>query len=124
MMAFSMMSCTAAVIVAITLIPLIFSMSIVLPRIISATNADATITDGYLAVADVVEIAQTGVTLNQVPQMRIVLRVYVNGAPREIAIRQFVALGNMPRAGERVRVIVSKTDPNRVKYLNVALDGN
>nr|WP_193102130.1 hypothetical protein [Burkholderia sp. Z1] len=90
----------------------------------STTRADTTIEDGYPAIADVVEIAQTGVTLNQVPQMRIVLRFYVNGAPREIAIRQFVDLGNMPRAGERVRVIVSKTDPNRVKYLNVALDGN
>ncbi|MXN80050.1 hypothetical protein GR157_35725 [Burkholderia sp. 4701] len=123
-MTFSMMSCAAAVIVAITLIPLIFSMAIVLPRIISATTADATITDGYPAVADVVEIAQTGVTLNQVPQMRIVLRVYVNGTPREIAIRQFVDLGNMPRAGERANIIVDKTDPQRVRYLNVALDRN
>ncbi|KVN21667.1 hypothetical protein WJ63_21715 [Burkholderia pyrrocinia] len=90
----------------------------------SATKADATITDGYPAIADVVEIAQTGVTLNQVPQMRIVLRFYANGEPREIAIRQFVDLGNMPRAGERVKVIIDKTDPKRVRYLNVALDGN
>ncbi|VWC16461.1 hypothetical protein BLA6863_05625 [Burkholderia lata] len=121
-MVFSMMSEVGAI-VSIALIAVIVSMSVVLPRIISTTRDDTTITDGSLVVADVVEIAQTGVMLNQVPQMRIVLNFYVNDGPREIAIRQFVDLGNMPRAGERVRVIVDKINSKRVRYLNVVLDG-
>ncbi|WP_244136315.1 hypothetical protein [Burkholderia sp. BCC0405] len=121
-MVFSMMS-VVGVTVSIALIAVSISMSVVLPRIISTTRDDTTITDGYPVVADVVEIAQTGVTLNQVPQMRIVLSFYVNDRPREIAIRQFVDLGNMPRAGERVRVIVDRTNSKRVRYLNVVLAG-
>lgn len=122
-MAFSMIL-AVGVTVTIALISLIFSISVALPQIISATRADTTITDGYSAIADVVEIAQTGVMLNQLPQMSMVLRIYRTDAPREITIRQYVDLGNMPRVGERVRVVIDKTNPQRVMYLNVAVHGN
>ncbi|WP_323123575.1 hypothetical protein [Burkholderia alba] len=86
----------------------------------SAARADTTIKDGYPALAEVVEIGQTGVTFNQVPLMRIVLRIQGNGPSREVAIRQYVDLGNMPRPGERVRVVVDKVDPSRVTYMGLA----
>lgn len=123
MMMFSMIS-AVGVTVAIMLISLIFTISVALPRFISATRADTEVTDGYPAIADVVEIAQTGVTLNQVPQMRMVLRIHGTDARREVRIRQYVDLGNMPRVGERVRVVVDKADPTRVTYRCVAVQGS
>jgi hypothetical protein len=119
MMAFSMMSIMSAI-VAIALTSLIFSLGVVLPRIISAARGDAIVTDGVKAVAEVVEIGQTGVTLNQVPQMRMVLRISDHGVSRDVTIRQYVDLGNMPRAGERVRVVIDARDPARVTYLGLA----
>ncbi|WDD90510.1 hypothetical protein Bsp3421_000358 (plasmid) [Burkholderia sp. FERM BP-3421] len=107
-------------IVAIALTSLIFSLGVVLPRIISAARGDAIVTDGVKAVAEVVEIGQTGVTLNQVPQMRMVLRISDHGVSRDVTIRQYVDLGNMPRAGERVRVVIDARDPARVTYLGLA----
>lgn len=109
-----------AVIAPIVLILLIFSMSVVLPGIVSTALGGITIKDGYPAVAEVVDIAQTGVTLNQVPLMRMVVRISGNGAPRMVTIRQFVDLGNMPRAGEQVRIVIDKTEPERATYVGLA----
>ncbi|WP_126282699.1 hypothetical protein [Burkholderia stagnalis] len=95
-------------------------MSVVLPGIVSTALGGITIKDGYPAVAEVVDIAQTGVTLNQVPLMRMVVRISGNGAPRVVTIRQFVDLGNMPRAGEQVRIVIDKTEPERATYVGLA----
>jgi hypothetical protein len=118
MMAFSIMSVMGAI-VAIALISMIFSMSVMLPRIISSARGDAIVMDGVKVIAEVVEIGQTGVTLNQVPQMRMVLRISEHGASRDVTIRQYVDLGNMPRAGEWVRVVIDTRNPARVTYLGL-----
>ncbi|SMF98892.1 hypothetical protein [Burkholderia singularis] len=119
MMAFSVVS-AMSLIVTVVMVSLIVGMAFGLPKIISAAHADTAIKDGYSTDAEVVEISQTGVTLNQVPLMRIVLRVDDRGGQREVTIRQYVDLGNMPRAGERVRVVVDKSDPKRVTYMGLA----
>ncbi|MDN7592097.1 hypothetical protein [Burkholderia seminalis] len=111
---FSVMS-TVYSVVTIALVVLILMMSAVLCRVISAARADTSIENGYPALAEVVEIRQTGVTFNQVPLMRMVLRIQGNPS-REVTIRQYVDLGNMPRLGERVWVMVDKIDPSRVTY--------
>ncbi|MDN7638799.1 hypothetical protein [Burkholderia cepacia] len=111
------------VITLIVLICLILSISVVMPRIVAMLQTSTEINNGYEAIAEIVEIAQTGMTLNQIPQMRMVLRITENNTSWEVVIRQCVDLGNMPRAREFALVLVDKSDPKRVKYLRVLLDG-
>ncbi|KVF25136.1 hypothetical protein [Burkholderia vietnamiensis] len=75
--------------------------------------------NGYPAVAQVIEIRQTGVTLNQIPLMHMVLRVHDASAARDVTIRQYVDLGNMPRVGEHVRVMVDRHDVQQVAYVGL-----
>ncbi len=82
-------------------------------------QADTAMRDGYPAVAQVIEIRQTGVTLNQIPLMYMVLRVHDAWATREVTIRQYVDLGNMPRVSEHVRVMVDRHDARQVAYVGL-----
>ncbi|WP_155642181.1 hypothetical protein [Burkholderia cepacia] len=111
-------------IISIVLISLITSISVVLHSIVSTSQADVAINDGYSAVAEVVDIAQTGVTLNQVPLMRMVVRISDDHAPRVVTIRQYIDLGNIPREGERVRVVIDRTNPNRATYVGLAINAH
>ncbi len=71
---------------------------------------------GVPEVATVVEISQTGTTLNQVPQMRVVLDIQQAGeAPRRVTTKQLIDLGSMPRAGDLVYVVVDPKDPNSLQ---------
>jgi hypothetical protein len=57
--------------------------------------------DGVRAEARVVSISQTGTSINEVPEMRLVLDVERGGErPHRIKITELVDLGSMPRAGE------------------------
>ncbi|MCA8435387.1 hypothetical protein [Burkholderia seminalis] len=118
---FSMVS-VMIVIVSTVLILLIFSLSGALPRIASTVRAETTITDGYPGVAQIIDISQMGVMLNNVPLMRMVVRINDNGILRVVTIQQYVDLGNMPRAGERVKVVIDRADPKRVRYVGVMFD--
>ena len=73
---------------------------------------------GEVAVARVVTISQTGTSVNDVPEMRLVVDVERAGEPpRRITFAQLIDLGSMPRAGERVYVLVDPKDPNRRRWL-------
>lgn len=69
---------------------------------------------GEMAVARVVDISQTGASVNDVPEMRLVVDVDRAGEqPRRITFAQLIDLGSMPRAGERVYVMLDPTKPDR-----------
>jgi hypothetical protein len=68
----------------------------------------------------VLESSQTGTTVNNVPMMKLRLRITQNGATREVTLKQLIDLGNIPRPGERVMVMVDKTHPDRVAYAGLA----
>lgn len=71
--------------------------------------------EGDLSVAIVRSISQTGTMINQIPQMRLNLRIENNGGEsRDVEIRQLIDLGSMPRAGERVYVMVDPKNPDKV----------
>ncbi|AJY27279.1 hypothetical protein BTM_5930 (plasmid) [Burkholderia thailandensis 34] len=108
------------ILVAIVSVFVAISASMTLSTAVKAVRAQTAVKNGYEAIADVVNIGQTGVTLNNVPMMRIELRVHHNGVSWEVAIEQFIDLGNLPRAGERARVMIDPTDNGRVKYVGLA----
>ncbi|HXM01166.1 MAG TPA: hypothetical protein VN939_01095, partial [Chthoniobacterales bacterium] len=69
---------------------------------------------GEIAVARLVTISQTGTSINDVPEMRLVVDVERAGEPpRRITFAQLIDLGSMPRAGERVYILVDPKDANR-----------
>lgn len=69
---------------------------------------------GEMAVGRVVTISQTGTSINDVPEMRLDIDVERAGEqPRRITFAQLIDLGSMPRAGERVCILVDPKDPNR-----------
>lgn len=71
--------------------------------------------EGDLALATVMEVGQTGTTVNQVPEMRLLLKIEnVGSQPRQVEIKQLIDLGAIPRAGDRVYVLIDKADPNNV----------
>lgn len=112
------------VLVAIVLIFVVVTTSMTLSTVMSSVRAQTVVKNGYEAVADVVNIGQTGVTLNNVPMMRIDLRIHHNGASWDVTIKQFIDLGNIPRIGERVRVMVDPADNSRVMYMGLASGGH
>jgi hypothetical protein len=80
-----------------------------------AQNRKRLIREGNLTIAYVLGVAQTGVTVNQVPEMRLSLDIEnVGGQPRRIEIKQLVDLGSIPRPGDRVYVLIDPRDPNNV----------
>lgn len=111
------------VLVAIVLIFVVVTTSMTLSTVMSSVRAQTVVKNGYEAVADVVNIGQTGVTLNNVPMMRVELRIHHNGASWDVTIKQFIDLGNIPRVGERVRVMVDPADNCRVMYMGLANGG-
>ena len=69
---------------------------------------------GEMAVARVITISQTGTSVNDIPEMRLVVDVERAGEqPRRIKFAQLIDLGSMPRAGERVYVLLDPKDPDR-----------
>jgi hypothetical protein len=65
---------------------------------------------GEPAVAVVLDISDTGITINDNPKVRMKLNVYPKkGAPFEATIKQVVSRVTIPRIGDRVYV---KFDPN------------
>jgi hypothetical protein len=69
---------------------------------------------GEIAVARVVSISQTGTSINEVPEMRLVLEMERAGEhPHRIKITELIDLGSMPRVGERVYVFLAPKDPDR-----------
>ena len=63
-------------------------------------NRKRLIREGSMAVADVLSIAQTGTTVNQVPEMLLTLQIENAGSkPRQVTVKQLVDLGSIPRAG-------------------------
>lgn len=68
--------------------------------------------NGVRAAARVVSISQTGTSINEVPEMRLVLDVEREGErPHRIKITELVDLGSMPRAGECVHVLFDPKNP-------------
>src|SRR6201993_496789 len=90
---------------------------------------------GEMAVGRVLTISQTGTSVNDVPEMRLVVDVERAGEqPRRITFAQLIDLGSMPRAGERVYLMIDPKDPDRatlapsprgasVKVATVSADG-
>ncbi len=71
--------------------------------------------EGSLMVADVLSISQTGTTINQVPEMRLLLQIEnAGGQPRQVEIKQLIDLGSIPRAGDRIYVLTDPKNPANV----------
>ncbi|MCG3139538.1 MAG: hypothetical protein HDKAJFGB_00415 [Anaerolineae bacterium] len=71
--------------------------------------------NGREAEATILEMKDTGVTLNNSPYVRFRLRVTPSaGAPFEVGVRAFVSRVALPRVGEQVRV---KYDPDNPKHV-------
>jgi hypothetical protein len=71
--------------------------------------------EGILAVAYVQSIAQTGTTVNQMPEMRLSLQIEnVGGQSRQVEIKQLIDLGSIPSAGDQVYVLIDPKDPANV----------
>jgi hypothetical protein len=69
---------------------------------------------GEIAVARVVSISQTGTSINEVPEMRLVLDVERAGEhPHRIKVTELIDLGSIPRAGERIYVFLDPKDSDR-----------
>jgi hypothetical protein len=69
---------------------------------------------GEMAVGRVISISQTGTSVNDRPEMRLVVDVERAGEqPRRITFAQLIDLGSMPRAGERVYLLLDPNDPTR-----------
>ncbi len=68
---------------------------------------------GQLCTGKVVAISQTGTTVNQVPEMQLVVDVDAPGGSRRVSFRQLIDLGSIPRAGESVSVMVDPNNPDR-----------
>lgn len=70
--------------------------------------------------AVVIDCSQTGVTINQTPQMRVVFDIESPGfPPRRVETRQLIDLGRMPRAGDLCYVKTDPTDPNNVVFAGI-----
>ena len=70
--------------------------------------------NGKPELATVVSSTQTGLTVNSVPQMEIVLDLQVAGQPsRRVSTKQMLGLGEIPRAGDMVYALVDQTDPSK-----------
>lgn len=99
-------------------ITLVVAASIALPLLRLLNNPAAKLAKtGEVAMADLLAIAQTGLTVNGLPEMRLTVRVERAGeASAPITFKQLIGLGNMPRVGERVYVMVDRKDPSKVAY--------
>ncbi|RQT71883.1 hypothetical protein DF022_37490 [Burkholderia cepacia] len=80
-------------------------------------------TNGYIAIAEVVDIGQTGIVMNGDPNMRMVLRIAGHGRSRKVAIRQYINIDNIPRVGDLVLIQVGG-GAGRIKYLKISPYGN
>ena len=87
------------------------------PRLYATLRGNDMIKQGHPAEGRVLAIAQTGLFLNQMPQMQLTVSVHDAGVERTLTIRQFIDLGNMPRTGERVRLMIDDLDVNRAAYV-------
>ena len=76
---------------------------------------------GTPVLAQVIDIIQTGTEVNQVPMMRLNVQLEQAGLPsRTIEIRQLIGLGEMPRAGEQVFIMLDPENPNKAVYAGLA----
>ena len=123
MLDISIFTCVG-ILVAVACVFVAVSASTTLSSVVKVVRGQAAVKNGYEAIADVLNIGQTGLMLNNVPMMQIELRVHHNGVSWDVAIEQFIDFGNIPRAGERVRVMIDSTDNARVKYMGPACRAN
>jgi len=73
---------------------------------------------GESASAIVLDISDTGITINGNPKVRLHLKVYPRDrAPFEATIKQVVSRVNIPRIGDRVQVKFDPDNPTNVILL-------
>lgn len=110
--------------VTISLVVTVGVLIFVIPRLFDALQGYRTnpaIKHGRPVEASIRSISQTGLFLNQMPQMQMLVSVHEAGGERELTLKQFVDLGNIPRTGERVRLLIDDADPTRAVYVGLAL---
>jgi hypothetical protein len=73
---------------------------------------------GEKAMAEVLDISDTGITINKNPKVRLVLKVFPKGRPPyEAVIKQVVSRLTVPRIGDRVKVKYDPENPANVILL-------
>jgi hypothetical protein len=93
---------------------IIFVVLLVSVRVARVLKRRHLLHHGEIAVARVVSISQTGTSINEVPEMRLVLDVERAGEhPHRIKVTELIDLGSMPRAGERIYVFLDPKDSDR-----------
>ena len=92
-----------------------FFVPMVLRMLGEARTKRSVMTRGEPGMARITAVAQIGTTVNQVPDMRLVLDIERAGAPpRRVTMTRLVDLGSMPRAGDRVYALIDPDHPDRV----------
>ncbi len=70
---------------------------------------------GAPGMARVLRASQTGVTVNDRPQMRIELEVIQGGPPRQATAVQILDLGSIPRPGDIVNIVYDPADLSKAR---------
>jgi len=73
--------------------------------------------NGNPMIGQLLSISQTGTTLNNMPQMELVVALPDGDATREVRWRQLIDIGQMPRVGDSVRVEVDPTNASHVWFI-------
>jgi hypothetical protein len=102
---------------AISLIVSVGVLIFVVPRLLNLLHGSHVIKHGRPAEGRVRAISQTGLFLNEVPQMQMIVSVRDADGEHEVTIKQFIDLGNIPRAGEHVRLLIDAIDGTRAAYV-------
>ena len=106
-----MMSLTILLPIVITLIIL---FTVLRPILRMRTMAKSIVQNGKAELGRVVSSSQTGLTVNGVPQIEVVLDLQVAGQPaRRVSSKLMLGLGEIPGAGEMVYALVDQKDPNK-----------
>jgi hypothetical protein len=73
--------------------------------------------NGIPMIGKLLSISQTGTTLNNVPQMELVVALPDGNATREVRWRQLIDIGQMPRVGDSVHVEVDPANSSHVWFI-------
>lgn len=80
---------------------------------------------GSLGTARVVSAAKTGLVVNELHEMRLVLDVTAtNLSHRQVQVEQLIDIALMPQAGDQVYVLIDPTNPDNVVLAPVPLPEN
>lgn len=104
------------------LVPALVLAGVLIPLARTAAKRRAILRNGELKTAEILSIRQTGTMINNTPMMHLELQVPQGSGFQRRSVRHLIDLGQMPRVGERVYVMVDRSDPGRIAYVGLSPD--